>query len=58
MHVHVAREKKAAKMWLDPIRLAYNRGFTDNELSKVTALVNEHQASLVKAWHGFFKSGN
>lgn len=34
-HVHVAREAKAAKFWLSPVRLAYNYGFATNELAKI-----------------------
>jgi len=56
-HVHVARERKAAKFWLEPVRLEYNRGFASTELSRVTALVREHEAEIVKAWHEYFKSG-
>jgi hypothetical protein len=57
-HVHVTRERKAAKFWLEPIRLEYNCGFAQNELNKIVALVQEHQALLLKAWHDYFKSGN
>ena len=57
-HVHVARERKAAKFWLEAIRLEYNRGFAQNELNKIAALVEEHQALLLKAWHDYFESGN
>ena len=57
-HVHVARERKAAKFWLEPVRLEYNQGFPSNELNKIAGLVGEHQAMLLKAWHDYFKSGN
>jgi hypothetical protein len=57
-HVHVSRERKAAKYWLEPVQLEYNRGFAPNELDKISALVREHQALLLKAWHDYFKSGN
>jgi hypothetical protein len=52
----VARDRKTAKFWLQPVRLEYNLGFAPSELNK--ALVQEHQAELVKAWHDDFKSGN
>lgn len=58
VHVHVTRERKAAKFWLVPARLEYNRGFGATELKKITALVHEHEAEFVKAWHEYFKSGN
>lgn len=57
-HVHVARERKVAKFWLEPVRLEYKRGFAQNESNKIAALVQEHQAVLLKAWHDYFKSGN
>lgn len=55
-HVHVARERKAAKFWLDPVRLEHNHGFAPTELNRVTALVRQHEAEIVKAWHEYFKS--
>ena len=57
-HVHVSRDQKTAKIWLDPIQLEYNRGFAQNELNRIMALVAEHRAQLVKAWHDYFDSGN
>jgi hypothetical protein len=56
-HVHVARERRAAKFWLEPVRLEYNRGFAPTELNRVTALVREHEAEIVKAWHEYFEFG-
>ncbi len=57
-HVHVSRERKAAKVWLEPVTLDSNRGFTPNELNKISAVVREHQAHLLKAWYDYFKSGD
>ena len=57
-HVHVARDLRVAKFWLDPVAVASDGGFPHNELNKIAALVREHQAALVKAWDDFFKSGS
>ena len=54
VHVHVARDRKAAKFWLAPVRVEYNRGFTMVELAKVTALVRANEAAIQKAWHEYF----
>ena len=54
-HAHVAREAKAAKFWLSPVRQAYNYGFAGNELARIEGLVLEHEADLLKAWHEYFK---
>lgn len=54
VHVHVARDRKAAKFWLAPVRVEYNRGFTMVELAKVTALVRANEAAIQKAWYEYF----
>lgn len=54
IHVHVERERKTAKFWLEPVRLEYNHGFSSTELSKVATLVQELQVQLVKAWYEYF----
>jgi len=57
VHVHVARDRKAAKFWVAPVRLEYNHGFATAELAKVTALVREHESDIEKAWYEHFGSG-
>ena len=56
VHVHVGRDRKAAKFWLAPVRVEYNHGFTKAELAKVAALVREHEAAIQRAWHEYFGS--
>jgi len=57
VHVHVSRERKAAKFWLGPVREAYNSGFAPVELNRIESLVRQHEADLVKAWHDYFEPG-
>lgn len=57
IHVHVSRERKTAKFWLEPVSVAYNYGFAGSELNRIEALVQEHETTLVKAWHEYFQSG-
>jgi hypothetical protein len=57
-HVHVKRDRKLAKFWLAPVRMAYNYGFSQTELNRIAALVQEHEAALSKAWHEYFKRRN
>ena len=56
VHVHVSRERKTAKFWLSPVRSGYNHGFAPAELNRIAALVGQHEAELVKAWHEYFES--
>ena len=53
-HIHVRREKKVAKIWLNPIDIADGGRFGRVELNKIVKLVNEHQTYLLEKWHEFF----
>jgi hypothetical protein len=44
-HIHVERDDKVAKYWLDPIRLQNSGGF--NRIEK-------NQDSLMEAWNEYF----
>jgi hypothetical protein len=57
VHVHVARERRVAKFWLAPVRVAYNYGFAPVELNRIAGLVRQHEDELVKAWHDYFQPG-
>jgi uncharacterized protein DUF4160 len=50
-HVHVERENKTCKFWLDPIGLARNAGFSARELNVVRRNIQTHQARMLEAWH-------
>jgi Domain of unknown function (DUF4160) len=53
-HIHVERGIAVAKFWLDPVRLATNRGFAPPELAQVERSVHDNAAQLLKAWNDFF----
>ena len=53
-HVHVLRDRKVAKVWLNPVTLAYNHGYTRGEITRILALVREHVAQFQKAWDDYF----
>ncbi|MEI6667324.1 MAG: DUF4160 domain-containing protein [Acidobacteriota bacterium] len=56
-HVHVARERRLAKFWLTPARLATNFGFGAREAQRLVGLVQQHEAEFLKAWHEYFGIG-
>ncbi len=43
-HVHVRREKRVAKFWLDAVALERAGGFDRTELNTIAKLVHEHRA--------------
>lgn len=54
IHVHVERDDKVAKYWLDPVRLQNSGGFDRLELKKIRSIIEENQKSLMEAWNEYF----
>ena len=54
IHVHVQRERRLAKFWLEPVALAGTSGFTGQELRKIEKLVVANRDQFVEAWHEYF----
>lgn len=53
-HIHVARDNKKAKFWLDPVRLQDSGRFSRVEISQVQALIEEHEHRFLRRWHEHF----
>ncbi len=53
-HIHIEREGKAARFWLDPVRLVTSGGLSRAELRVVGRMISVHESDLLEAWHGFF----
>lgn len=51
MHVHVRRETKEAKFWLQPVVLAWNHEFSPRELNEIRRIIMENEPSIIEAWH-------
>lgn len=56
LHIHVEREHRTAKFWLDPIRLQWASGFRPVELREIERIIEKEQSALVEAWHDYFQS--
>jgi hypothetical protein len=55
-HVHVQRDNGSAKFWLDPVRLERSKGFSAAEIRRIEDLIEENEASLLRAWHEYFRN--
>ena len=55
-HVHVDRDAQSAKIWLEPVSLARNFGFSAHELKEILSLVSDHQQQLTDSWNGYFSN--
>ena len=42
-HIHVERDDKVAKFWLDPIRLQKSYGFNRQEINHIQDIIQEHR---------------
>ncbi|MBI4644876.1 MAG: DUF4160 domain-containing protein [Deltaproteobacteria bacterium] len=54
LHVHVERDEKLAKVWLDPVRLQSSIGFSPAEIRRIERIIQEHRLQLMEAWHAYF----
>ncbi len=53
-HMHVHREIKSAKFWLDPdVSLAANCGYSRKELRDIERIARENLERLRNAWDDF-----
>jgi len=50
-HVHVERENKTCKFWLQPLSLARNHGFTARELNIIRRLISDHRSAILEVWY-------
>ncbi len=53
-HVHVDREHMAAKLWLNPVSVASNFGYSRHELRRIERLVSDNQQLCLRKWNEFF----
>ncbi len=49
-HVHVHKAGCTVTVWLDGLAASENEGFSQKELRKVLALVEQHQDELLEHW--------
>ena len=53
-HVHVQREGKTAKFWLNPVRLQSSGGFRPAEIQRIQRLIASNEAEFLEFWHEYF----
>ena len=57
-HVHIERDDRIAKFWLDPIRLQGSGGLSRVEIARIERLVSDHRELLMEAWDEYFGGRN
>jgi hypothetical protein len=49
-HVHVQRENKVCKFWVEPTILVKNYGFTPKELNSIRKTTESNIDKILEAW--------
>jgi hypothetical protein len=49
-HVHVQRERRVCKFWLDPVSLCRNDGFSPKELGLIRQLILSNVTRIMEGW--------
>ena len=52
-YIHVESPEGECKFWLDPVRLARNKGIAPHALREIEKLVYEHQPFLKEKYHEY-----
>lgn len=54
-HIHVVKDSRSLKVWLENVEVARNVGYNNREVEQVLAIVAEHRGPWMEAWNGFFR---
>ena len=53
-HVHVLRGENVAKIWLVPVGVEHNHGYSQPELNRILRLTLQNQERLLEVWNDYF----
>ncbi len=53
-HVHVWRDNRLGKFWLDPVRLQRSGGLRRSEVREITRIIERQQRFLRSQWDDHF----
>jgi len=55
-HIHVEAGDNAAKFWLEPVKLAWSKGFRGHELNRLRRIIEKHKQDFLEGWHEHLNS--
>lgn len=53
-HIHIERDEKLAKVWLEPVRLQESGGFSTAEVNRIRKLIENNSELLLRSWDEYF----
>ncbi|MRW93787.1 DUF4160 domain-containing protein [Duganella sp. FT80W] len=55
-HVHVDKDGRSAKFWLESVTVARNHHLTSLELREIGRIISSHRIDFIGRWHEHFDS--
>jgi len=52
--VHIVKDGQSLKVWLQSVEVARNKGYTDQEIARLLAIVAKRRDDWMGAWNDFF----
>jgi len=53
-HVHVVKDDKSLKVWLQSLEVVRNNGYSEQDVARLLAVIGEHRDDWIGAWNDFF----
>jgi hypothetical protein len=53
-HIHIRKDKKEIKVWLENIAIARNKRCTDKEVNELLNVIRLHQQEFLERWNEHF----
>lgn len=55
-HVHIRKDRKETKIWIERLAIARNKRCTDQELNDLLGVVKDHQQEFLEKWNEHFRN--
>lgn len=53
-HIHVRKDRKELKVWLEDITVARNRRCTEREINSILQVTSKNRDDFLERWHEHF----
>lgn len=54
-HVHVDKNGKSAKFWMESVTAVRNARFTSLELREIARIISDHKLDFLRSWNDYFE---
>lgn len=54
-HIHIRSGDGEAKYWLQPVSIAWYRGYNERQLKQIERHLNDNLVHLIESWDAYFQ---